>query len=105
MQNNRASMFIPYKSLKGFDDYILDKEKVIIEDKLLFEDTLVELEYKIKEIKKGDIITIVYKDHDYIELTGKVSNINLKTKTLQIVKKIINISNIIKIDEDYSSIK
>ena len=105
MQNNRASMFIPYKSLKGFDDYIVQKEKIIVERKELFEDTLIELDYKLKSIQIGDIITIIYKNHDYIKLTGKVSNINFNNKSIQIVKELIPTKDIIKIDECYSSIK
>lgn len=92
-------IYMPFKSLKGYDDYIASKEKVIIEDKELLQDRLDELNYLIRRITVGNIITVIYKDkNSYIKKTGKVSLINIDLKKLCIVKTCIPISSVISIE-------
>lgn len=57
MQNrkkaDRAKIFIPFESLKGFKDYLKEKERVVVERKLLLEDVCEELDRKLHSLKKG----------------------------------------------------
>lgn len=96
---DRAKLFQPFDSLKGFNKYIKAKEKVIVEKKELSPDDCYELEWKIKQIEVGKNISVVYYDENkYIKLEGMVSKIDLENeKVLQIVKTKIPLLNIIKI--------
>ena len=59
------------------------------------------LDRKIKMIKNGMIIKIIYYNNgQYIQLEGKVSKINLNTKFLQIVKTKINLKDVVDIKSD-----
>lgn len=96
---DRAKLFQPFDSLKGFNKYIREKERVIIEMKELSTDDCDELNWKINQIKVGKKTCVVYYDENkYIKLEGMVSKIDLENeKILQIVKTKIPLSNIIKI--------
>ena len=59
------------------------------------------LDRKIKMIKNGMIIKIIYYyNGQYIQLEGKVSKINLNTRFLQIVKTKINLKDVVDIKSD-----
>ena len=59
------------------------------------------LDRKIKMIKNGMIIKIIYYNNgQYIQLEGKVSKINLNTRFLQIVKTKINLKDVVDIESD-----
>lgn len=96
---DRAKLFQPFDSLKGFNKYIKEKEKVIIEKKELSPDDCDELNWKINQIKIGMMVEIIYYDKNkYIKLEGMVSEIDLENeKVLKIVKTKIPLLNIIKI--------
>mgnify|MGYP004613591019 CR=1 FL=1 len=95
----RAQMFQSYDALKGFKEILREQERIIVPKKELSEDDLEQLDYKIHQVKVGQIIKIIYYDkNQYVQLEGIVSKINLDTKMLMIVKKKINIMNIIEIN-------
>lgn len=95
----RAQMFQSYDALKGFKEILREQERIVVPKKELSEDVLEQLDYKIHQIKVGQIIKIIYYDKSqYIQLEGIVSKINLDTKMLMIVKKKVNIMNIIEIN-------
>lgn len=100
---DRAKLFQPFDSLKGFNKYIRDKERIIIDKKELCPDALEELDWKIHQVKKGMMISIVYYDIDkYVYLEGIVTKIDLdQSKTITIVKKRISLQDIIKISSIY----
>ena len=92
-------IYMPFKSLKGYDDYIASKEKVEVKDIELLQDKIDELNYKIRQVSLGNIITIVYKDHNaYIKKIGKVSYININLKQLRIVKTNIPLNKVISLE-------
>lgn len=95
----RAQMFQSYDALKGFKEILREQERIIVPKKELSEDDLEQLDYKIHQVKVGQIIKIIYYDkNQYVQLEGIVSKINLDTKMLMIVKKKVNIMNIIEIN-------
>ena len=57
---NRAKLFLSYDALKGFKERIHEKERIIVEKPVLLEDQLYELDWKIKQIKVGMMINIIY---------------------------------------------
>ena len=96
---NRAKIFHSFDSLKGYKDYIKEKEKIVVGRKEICEDECIELDRKIKQVKKGRIITVVYYDtYEYVKITGMVVKIDLEyLKQIQIVDKKINIKDIVEI--------
>ncbi len=106
MHNNRkldrAKLFLSFDALKGFREIIKTKERIVIPIKELSPDDLYELNWKIHQIKVGEMIKIVYyNQNEYIELEGMVADIDLENKHfIQIVDKIIMIKDIVHIEID-----
>lgn len=97
-KNNRAEIFLSYDSLKGFKSYIAARNEKIVERKELLPDSLEELDWKIKLIGLGKMVSIVfYENGKYYELEGMVSYLDIEQKKiLRIVDKEIKIEDIIK---------
>lgn len=79
---NRAKIFFPFAALKGFDEALREKEKIIENKKLLSEDKISEINYLLHSKEK--LIITYYKNNKYI--TTKccikfINNIYLKTDT------------------------
>ena len=83
---NRAKQFVPFAALKGYDEALRAKEKIVVEKIELSEEKKAELDYKIQQIQKNDIVTVVYflKD-EYIKVEGMVSRLDIDARVLKIV--------------------
>ena len=99
-KKDRAIIFAPFQSLQGFFDLIKEQERVVIPKKELAEDALEDLDRKIHQVKLGEMIKIVYYDkEEYVQLEGMVAKLDLEfTKTIQIVKKKIELAKIVQIE-------
>lgn len=84
--DNRAKQFVPFAAVKGYEEALRAKEKIVVEKIELSEEKKEELDFKLHQIKKNDIITVVYfyKD-EYIQLEGMVSRVDTDAKILKIV--------------------
>lgn len=98
----RAALFCPFDALKGLQELLRKKERIVVSKKQLSEDDCALLNFKIQQVHPGMIIRIVYYDkEDYISLEGMVSKIDLEfTKAIWIVQKRIEIKTIIEIHSD-----
>ena len=68
----RAQIFQSFDALKGFREILKEQETVIVPKKILSEDDLAELDYRIKQVQVGMMIKVVYYDkRQYIQLEGK----------------------------------
>ena len=83
---NRAKQFVPFAAVKGYEEALRAKEKIVVEKIELSEEKKAELDYKLHQIKKNDIITVVYflKD-EYIKLEGMVSRLDTDVRVLKVV--------------------
>lgn len=83
---NRAKQFMPFAALKGYEEALRAKEKIVVEKIELSEEKKAELDYKIQQIQKNDIVAVVYflKD-EYIKVEGMVSRLDMDAKVLKIV--------------------
>ena len=83
---NRAKQFMPFAAVKGYEEALRAKEKIVVEKIELTDEKKAELDFKLQQINKNDIITVVhfYKD-EYIKLEGMVSRLDLDAKVLKIV--------------------
>lgn len=99
-QLNRAKLFLSYDALKGFKERIHAKERIVVEKPILSEDQLYELDWKIKQIKPGMMIAVVYFDnYQYVYKEEIVTQIDLDNKNfIVIVSTKIKIISIMKIN-------
>lgn len=96
---NRAKQFVPFAALKGYEEALRAKEKIVVEKIELSEEKKAELDYKLHQIQKNDIITVIYffKD-EYIKLEGMVSRLDTDARILKIVNTKIPFDDIYEIE-------
>lgn len=96
---DRAKQFLPFDALKGLQEALREKE-IEYEEKIeLSEESLTELENEFNKIEKGSYVKIrYYKNRQYIDTDGVVTNIDYTRKKIQIDKdENINMCDIINI--------
>ena len=84
----RAKIFLPFDALKGLKEALREKEKILVDKKILSIEEKEKISKKLIQIKKGMIIKVIYfENNEYIELEGMVSLIDFVYKKIKIVKK------------------
>ena len=92
---DRASQFVPFAALKGFEEALRKREVIKVDKAELSEDALEDLDFKLSQISCGEIITVVYyEDNEYIKKTGMVAKINRYARYITIVKTDISFDSI-----------
>ena len=100
-KGDRARQFMPFAALKGYDELVRSKEKVIAPKKELSEYRAELLSNKLISVKKGDIISVVYYDRDgYIKKEGMVALIDFNFRYLTVIKTKIAFDDIYNIKVD-----
>ena len=98
-REDRAKQFMPFKALKGYDEALREKEEVKVSKKEFSREYEEVLDYKLREVKKNDIIKIIYYFKGVcIEKTGKVSKIDSVSRCLYITNDKILFDNIYDIE-------
>ena len=93
--SDRAKQFMPFAALKGYDIALKAKERIVVDKKELSEDMGEELDRKLHQIQKNDMITVVYFcKGEYRKVTGMVSRIDLDAKILKVVNEKIPMADI-----------
>ena len=92
---SRAQIFQSFDALKGFREILKEKERVIVPKKILSEDDLAELDYKVHQIKVGMMVKVTYYDSgQYVQIEGKVSYYGKNMETVSSGMKLrISIGN------------
>ena len=99
MVSNRARQFMPFDALKGFKEALRQKEKIKVVKKELTQDNIDELNYKFTQIKKRDIIKVIYYNgEDYVEIEGIISSIDYENRILTVIKTKISFDDIYEIN-------
>lgn len=99
-REERAKQFMPFAALKGYPDALKKKEKVVVPKIELSPEYQEELDRKLRQVQKNDIITVVYFSKDeYLQLTGMVSRIDATARILKIVNTKISFEDIYDISE------
>ena len=57
--DNRAKQFVPFAAVKGYEEALRAKEKIVVEKIELSEEKKAELDFKLHQIQRNDIITVV----------------------------------------------
>ena len=98
--SDRAKQFMPFASLRGFDEEVRKKERVEIDKKSLTEEEQAELTQKVSSLKKGDLVKVVYYLFgEYKRTTGVITALDLTLKNLTVVKNKIDFEDIYSIDK------
>ena len=94
-KGSRAKQFMPFDALKGFREAVAEKERIIVPERDLSEEKKEELDWKLRQIQKRDIVTVEYfKDKEYAQVTGMVTRIDDASRTLEIGNTRIDFVNI-----------
>lgn len=94
-RSNRAKQFMPFDALKGFREALEEKERIIVPKRELSEEQKAELDDKLKQIHRMDIVTVEYfQNGEYVQVTGVVSKIDKTSRVLKIVNTSIPFDDI-----------
>lgn len=97
-REERAKQFMPFAALKGYPDALRKKEKIVVPKMELSEEYKEELDRKLKQVQKNDMITVVYYEkNEYLKKTGMVSRIDETARVLKIVNTKIPFESIFEI--------
>lgn len=96
--SGRAKQFMPFSALKGFEDALRAKEKVVVSKIELSPEMEEELDRKMHLLEKGKIATSVYFcNGEYLKVTGMVVRVDITSRLLQIVNTKIKFDDILDI--------
>ena len=94
-REERAKQFMPFAALKGYSEALRRKEKIVVQKIEVSEEYAEALDRKLRQVKKNDIITVVYFcQGEYLEKTGMVSRINETSRLLKVVNTKIKFEDI-----------
>lgn len=99
-REERAKQFMPFAALKGYPEALRKKEKVVVPKIELSPEYQEELDRKLRQVLKNDIVTVVYfyKD-EYLQLSGMVSRFDETARVLKIVNTKISFEDIYDITD------
>ncbi|MCR5144289.1 MAG: YolD-like family protein [Lachnospiraceae bacterium] len=83
---DRAKQFMPFAALKGYDEALRAKEKIVVDKVTLSPEKLDEIDTTMHQIKIGMVISVIYYfENQYIKKTGMVAKIDATSRFIQIV--------------------
>lgn len=99
--SDRAKQFMPFSALKGLDEALRTKEKIVVPKVELSPEMAEELDYKMHLLEKGKVTTIIYfSSGEYVKVTGLVARIDQTSCVIQIVNTKIRFDDIFDIRFD-----
>lgn len=94
-KTNRAKQFMPFDALTGLREALREKERLREVKRELSEEQKAELDYKIRNIEKFDVVTVIYYENEgYKNITGNVEKIDFFNKCLRVNEINIRFDNI-----------
>ena len=98
--SDRAKQFMPFAALKGYYDFIYEREKISVPKKELSEDECAALSEKLSAIEKGQVLKVIYyHEGEYVKQWGCVSGVDFTFRRLTIVKTQIYFDDIYDIEK------
>ena len=109
---DRAKIFAPFAALKGYEEAIAAKQKIVVPRMELSEEMKEYLDLQLGKIEQQlmeglhPIVKIVYfqkekggcEEGEYIQVTGMVAKIDLTARSLQVVEKRLRFNDIYRIE-------
>ena len=104
-REERAKQFMPFAALKGYEEALREKEKIVVEKIELSEEMKEELDREFASIQKNDIVTVVYySGEEYLQVTGMVAKIDVDARIIRVVNTKIKFEDIYRVDTESSSL-
>ena len=98
-REERAKQFMPFAALKGHMEALRAREKVVVPRKELSEEYREALDRRLRQVKRNDVITVVYFCRsEYLRMTGMVSKIDETARILKIVNTKISFEDLYDIE-------
>lgn len=95
---SRAKQFLPFDALKGFQEALNEKQIKYDDKKELTEESYIRLQEEWNKIDKNSLVKVkYYKNKRYIEIQGKITNIDYIKKKIRINDEVISTCDIIDI--------
>lgn len=92
----RAKIFMPFAALKGFEEALREKEKVVVKKRDLNEEEILMLNQKMATLEKGQMIKVVYFNKDeYVEIQGLVARLDKVLGNITVVNTKIDFKDIL----------
>ena len=102
---DRAKQFMPFSALKGLNEALTAKERIIVPKVELSEEMAEELDRQMHLLKWGQMASVTYFHRDeYLKITGMVARIDATSRLLQIVNTKIAFDDILTLTLLESSI-
>lgn len=100
-REDRAKQFMPFAALKGYEEALRQKEKIIVPRMELSEEYKEELDRKLRQIRKNDMVTVIYfHKNEYLKQTGMVSRIDETARLICIVNNKILFDDIFDVSKE-----
>ena len=98
-REERAKQFMPFAALKGYQEALRKKEKIVVPKMEFSEEYAHVLDRKLHQVRKNDVITVVFfSKGEYLEKTGMVSRIDVTARVLCVVNTKIGFEDILDIN-------
>ena len=95
MYKDRARQFIPFAALRGYGDYLREKEFSPAPRRELSEDEAEILSRKRSRVKPGQLLKITYyRDGGYITSEGMISDFDAQARTITVVNEKISLDDV-----------
>ncbi|MDO5425456.1 MAG: YolD-like family protein [Eubacteriales bacterium] len=85
-RGERAKQFMPFAALKGYQEALRQRERVVVPRMELSEEYREGLDRKLRQVRKNEIVTVVYFcKNEYLKRTGMVAGIDETARVLRVV--------------------
>lgn len=97
-REERAKQFMPFAALKGHTEALCMREKIVVDRRELSEEYKEELDRKLRQVRKNDIVTVVYfRNGEYLQMTGMVSKVDETARVLKVVNTKIGFEDLYEV--------
>lgn len=98
-REERAKQFMPFAALKGYQEALREKEKIVVEKIELSDERKEELDRQFVQIRRNQIVTVIYFcEGEYLKITGMVSGFDVNSRVIKIVNTKIRFEDIYEIE-------
>ncbi len=98
-RQDRAKQFMPFAALKGYEEALREKEKIVVPKIELSEEMKEELDRKMQQVMRNDMVQVTYfKEDEYLQITGMVARIDKDARVLKVVGTKIPFDDIYKLE-------
>ena len=99
-RQDRAKQFMPFAALKGYEEALREKEKIVVAKVELSEEKKEELNRRMQTVSRNDMMRVVYfKEDEYLQITGMVSRIDKDARILKVVGTKIPFDDIYEVEK------